>query len=208
MTVASFKSGLHYEKFVEDALRSVVRRALEEIAKEGLPGHHHFYITFRTHFPDVEISPSLLNRHPFELTIVLQNQYWGLEVEQDYFEVTLSFNKQSERLHIPFAAVSAFSDPPAKFGLQFNMDSDVEQPTTVFVVDDESDDTHQRSLDGNSKPHIKAPWKRNPPDAESTGRAADTEGRAADTEGRAADTTGKAADTEGKVIALDAFRKK
>lgn len=115
---------LRYDKMVEDALRGVVRDALTITARDGLMGEHHFYITFRTRFPNVRLADYMLARHPEEMTIVLQHQYWGLEVEPDYFEVTLSFSGISERLHIPFAAVTGFADPSAKFGLQFQVEED------------------------------------------------------------------------------------
>lgn len=119
------KSILRYDKMVEDALRGVLRDSLIA-SQDGLPGDHHFYITFRTRHPGVDISEPIRARYPDEMTIVLQHQYWGLEVTPEWFEVTLSFNRVNERLHIPFAAVTAFADPSAKFGLQFQADTSVE----------------------------------------------------------------------------------
>ena len=110
---------LRYDKMVEDALRGVVRDSLTFAAEQGLPGDHHFYVTFRTHHPGVALPVHVLARHPDEMTIVLQHQFWDLEVGHDQFAVTLSFSGKSERLVIPFAAVSGFADPSAKFGLQF-----------------------------------------------------------------------------------------
>ncbi len=110
---------LRYDKMVEDALRGVVRDALGFAALNGLPGDHHFYVTFKTHFPGVAIPKSLKARHPDEMTIVLQHQYWDLEVTEDLLSVTLSFSGKSERLVIPFVAITGFADPSAKFGLQF-----------------------------------------------------------------------------------------
>ncbi len=107
---------------VEDALRGVLREALIA-SQNGLPGDHHFYITFRTHHPGVQIADHMLARYPDDMTIVLQHQFWGLEVTPEWFEVTLTFNRVNERLHIPFAAVTAFADPSAKFGLQFQADA-------------------------------------------------------------------------------------
>jgi len=115
------KPVLRYDKMVEDALRGVLREALIA-SRDGLPGNHHFYITFHTQHPDVVIASYMRERYPQEMTIVLQHQYWGLEVTPEWFEVTLSFNRVNERLHIPFAAVTAFADPSVKFGLQFHVD--------------------------------------------------------------------------------------
>ncbi|MGF1625368.1 MAG: SspB family protein [Alphaproteobacteria bacterium] len=108
-----------YDQYVEDALRSVVRRTLEAVAEAGLPGNHHLYITFNTQHPDVDIPPFLAAQYPEEMTIVLQHQFWGLEVEARHFEVTLSFNKSHQRLHVPYVAITAFADPSVNFGLQF-----------------------------------------------------------------------------------------
>lgn len=120
------EESLRYDKMVEDALRGVVRDALIQTAQHGLFGEHHFYITFRTRFPGVQIANHILARHPDEMTIVLQHQFWGLDVGEEYFEVTLSFSGVSERLWIPFAAVTGFADPSAKFGLQFQVEEDDE----------------------------------------------------------------------------------
>ncbi|TAN55400.1 MAG: hypothetical protein EPN20_20275, partial [Magnetospirillum sp.] len=110
---------LRYDKMVEDALRGVVRDALTFAAEQGLPGDHHFYVTFRTHYPGVALPKHVLARHPDEMTIVLQHQFWDLDVSFEQFAVTLSFSGKSERLVIPFTAVTGFADPSAKFGLQF-----------------------------------------------------------------------------------------
>ena len=110
---------LRYHEMVERAMRGVVREALTEIAENGLPGEHHFYITFRTTAPGVEVSERVRAQNPDEMTIVLQHQFWGLEVADDAFGVTLSFGGVSERLHVPLDAVVGFVDPSVTFGLQF-----------------------------------------------------------------------------------------
>ena len=108
-----------YNTLVENGLRSVVREALRRVAEEGWPGTHHAYITFKTAAPGVEVPDFLSTRYPDELTIVLQHQFWGLEVEDDHFSVTLSFNKVGHRIVVPFAALTSYADPSIKFGLQF-----------------------------------------------------------------------------------------
>ena len=110
-----------YPKMVETALRGVMREALARTAREGLPGDHHFYVTFRTHAPGVAIPSHLLGKFPDEMTIVLQHQFRALEVGDDAFSVNLSFQSRSERLRIPFAAVTTFADPSVNFGLQFEV---------------------------------------------------------------------------------------
>ena len=115
-------TSLSYERMVEDALRGVLRQALKITEAQGLPGAHHFYITFDTTHPGLKIAPSLKALHPNEMTIVLQHQFWDLEVEEEHFSIALSFNGVQQRLSIPFAAVTAFADPHAKFGLKFHVE--------------------------------------------------------------------------------------
>lgn len=110
---------MNYEALAQTALRGVVRLALERVAKQGLPGDHHFYITFESQHPGVQMSDWLKERYPDEMTIVLQHQYSGLRVAPDHFEITLSFQKIPEPLVIPFEAVKAFFDPSVQFMLQF-----------------------------------------------------------------------------------------
>jgi len=110
----------HYDALVDDALRSVVKRVLVQVAEKGLPGSHHFYISFRSTDPGVEIPDYLRAKYPEEMTIVLQHQYWDLILYDDAFEVTVSCNKQQERIKVPFMALSAFVDPSVRFGLQFD----------------------------------------------------------------------------------------
>lgn len=112
---------IDYGAMVERALRGVVRDTLALVAEHGLTGRHHVYITFRTRHPGVDIPDSLLARYPSEMTIVLQHEFWGLEVGEEGFGVTLSFNKMSHRLEVPFEAISVFADPSVEFGLQFTL---------------------------------------------------------------------------------------
>jgi hypothetical protein len=113
-----------YDRMVEKAMRSVVREALTRVSTDGLPGQHHFYISFRTAFPGVRISDALKSRFPEDMTIVLQHQFWGLAVHKESFEVTLSFSGVQEKLVIPYAAITGFVDPSVKFGLQFRPDAE------------------------------------------------------------------------------------
>jgi hypothetical protein len=109
---------LDYARLVREALRDVPRQALRLAARDGLPGAHHFYLTFRTSHPGVAISPGLHARYPELMTIVLQHQYADLAVGEEAFSVTLRFGGAPERLHVPFAALVAFADPSVQFGLQ------------------------------------------------------------------------------------------
>lgn len=110
---------INYEDLVQNALVSVVRDLLKETAEKGLLGHHHFYVSYNTDHPDVELPDYLREQYPESITIVIQYDFWDLKVFEDRFEVTLSFNGVSEYLVVPFAAMTSFVDPSAKFGLQF-----------------------------------------------------------------------------------------
>ena len=108
-----------YQEMVERALRQVVRDALARAGEQGLPGNHHYFISFLTGHDGVAIPDHLRARYPDEMTIVLQHQFWGLEAGDDGFSVTLSFGGRSERLAVPYDAVTAFMDPAVNFGLRF-----------------------------------------------------------------------------------------
>jgi uncharacterized protein len=115
----------HYDKMVETALRGVARQALTLAARDGLRGGHHFYISFRAAAPGVVMPQQLLAKYPDEMTIVLQHQFWGLEVGEEAFSVSLSFSGRLEQLTIPFAAITTFADPSVNFGLHFEASAPV-----------------------------------------------------------------------------------
>jgi hypothetical protein len=171
-----------YDKMVEDALRGVVRAALLQAADGGLTGEHHFYITFRSDHPGVRVAPYLRDRYAQEMTIVLQYQFWDLEVEEDRFGVTLSFSDVHERIVVPFEAVTAFADPSVNFGLQFQIDQ-------------------QQAAD--------KPARAAAPESKSPGALpAPSEKPAAATQTSANDSNEDEDGGEGKVVAIDTFRKK
>jgi len=118
---------IRYDILAQEALRGVVRKVLAEVAKTGLPGEHHFFISFVTRAPGVRLSQRLLEQYDKEMTIVLQNQFWDLKVTETGFEVGLSFDGHPETLVIPFSAIKGFFDPSVQFGLQFD-------PATAPVV--------------------------------------------------------------------------
>ncbi len=179
----------HYDALVDDALRSVVRRVLVQVAEKGLPGSHHFYISFRSTDPGVQLPDYLRAKYPEEMTIVLQHQYWGLVIHDDSFEVTVSFNKQQEHIKVPFAALSAFVDPSVRFGLQFDGKN---KGTT-----DKSDGA------ATSPTPLPAPDKR-----PALGAPSGSEGKPEAAPAAAATQEAKPADAASKVIKLDTFRKK
>jgi uncharacterized protein len=110
---------IRYDILAQDALRGLVRKVLMDAAKNGLPGEHHFYISFDTRADGVRLSPRMRAQYPEEMTVVLQHQFWDLEVGESGFEVGVSFGGIPERLAVPFAAVKGFFDPSVQFGLQF-----------------------------------------------------------------------------------------
>ena len=118
------KDLIGYGQLVEDALRQVVRHSLTLAATDGLPGEHHFYLTFRTHHSGVVLPGHLKERFKDEMTIVLQHQFWNLQVEHEAFSLTLSFGGNHEDLVIPFPALTGFFDPSVQFGLQFQTVAD------------------------------------------------------------------------------------
>lgn len=119
-----------YDDIVQEALRAVVGRVLGQVESSGgtLPGDHHFYITFKTGAPGVSIPTHLKERFPDEMTIVLQNKFWDLKVDDLGFTVGLSFNQMPAKLDVPFAAITAFVDPAVDFGLQFQSVAGPDEP--------------------------------------------------------------------------------
>ena len=177
---------LPYALWVEDALRGVVRRALEHTSRYGLVGDHHFYVSFRTTDAGVHIPNHLRARYPAEMTIVLQHQFWDLKVGRQAFSVSLRFGGRLAPLRIPFSALTAFGDPSVNFGLQFAIaDPD---------LDEEADQQPGTSP--------ASPEQEQPGAGHGEGDAPDDAGRAA-----ADKADGKSADG-GRVIAFDTFRKK
>src|SRR6478672_8120203 len=125
MTDQTPESLIPYDEIVQDALRAVVGRVLGEVERSGgLPGDHHFYITFKTRMPGVAIPKHLLERFPDEMTIVIQHRFWDLKVEDESFTVGLSFGGVPATLHVPFAAVTQFHDPGVEFALTFHANAD------------------------------------------------------------------------------------
>jgi len=179
----------HYDALVDDALRGVVRRVLTQVAEKGLPGSHHFYISFRSTDPGVVLPDYLRAKYPEEMTIVLQHQYWDLVIGSNHFEVTVSFNKQQERIRVPFAALSAFVDPSVRFGLQFDR------------KDKATGDGRAETPAAAAAPTALPPAEKRPPIAAPAGAEAKP-----DTAAAPADA--KPEDGASKVVKLDSFRKK
>ncbi len=133
-----------YEDIVQKALRSVIHDSLKQVEKNGFPGNHHFYITFQTYSPGVKMSDYLKERYPDNVTIVLQHQFWDLEVRDHSFSVALSFSDIKENLVIPYSAIIEFSDPSVKFSLQFD-------PIEITEDDEEEEETEKISQKSSKK---------------------------------------------------------
>lgn len=117
---------IRYDVLAQDALRGLVRKVLTEVVQAGLPGEHHFFITFNTRYPGVRISARLAADYPGEMTVVLQHQFWDLVVTDSSFEVGLSFKGVPEKLHVPLRAITSFVDPHASFALKFDVAADAD----------------------------------------------------------------------------------
>ncbi|MDP1632897.1 MAG: ClpXP protease specificity-enhancing factor SspB [Caulobacter sp.] len=142
---------MHYEALAQDALRGVVKAALKVAAAPGgIPGDHHFYITFRTQAPGVSGPPELLGQYPEEMTIVLQHQYRDLAPGETFFTVTLKFGGSPKRLSVPYAAVTRFFDPHVQFGLQFEAPMVDIDPAALDAK--EADDAEAATADAGPEP--------------------------------------------------------
>ena len=110
---------INYEQLIKDSLKVVIKELLKSVSKKGLPGNHHFFISFITNFPGVEISEWMIKEYPNDMTIVIQNWFENLQVDDQYFSVVLNFKNKPEKMKIPFASIISFSDPSVNFSLQF-----------------------------------------------------------------------------------------
>jgi hypothetical protein len=180
---------IRYDLLIQDALRGVVRRVLADVARDGLSGEHHFYITFRTHARGVRLSARMRERYPDEMTIILQHQFWDLSVTDQAFEVGLSFKNIPEKLLVPFEAVTRFSDPSVEFDLKFEPEEEIAETS----ANDEG------SPGRFGTPKLVA-------ESDSAEVLAPEEGVAASREGNEDDSVEPAA--EANVVSIDAFRKK
>jgi uncharacterized protein len=218
---------IDYEALAQDAMRGVVRTVLTQAAKQGLPGDHHFYVSFDTGASGVVLSKRLKEKYPSEMTIVLQHRFWDLSVSDDGFEVKLTFDGIPERLVVPFAAIRVFFDPSVRYGLQFE-DPDIEPEAGESMSQRFAGRTPEHTSGGRATLRSAAPKKPRVPrkaKTEAAAPAAQTpQPNAAPAQPTpppptqlktAAPATAKSADDKPKqdnggaqIVRLDAFRKK
>ncbi len=185
---------IRYDLLVQDAVRGVVRKVLSDVARDGIPGEHHFYIGFRTHARGVRLSARVRELYPDEMTIVLQHQFWDLSVTGEAFEVGLSFQNRPEMLLIPFDAVTRFADPSVGFELQFAVEDAVAgvSDTGSSLPQTEPVSLEQSALAASLLPEAGTPKQR----------------KNASEEVKAEGTEEAAHQSEPKIVSIDAFRKK
>jgi uncharacterized protein len=136
-----------YPRMVDNAMRGVVREVLQQADRDGFSGQHHFYISFNTQHRGVSLSPQLREKYPSEMTIVLQHQFWDLDVKEHAFSLMLSFNNIPEKLVIPFDALTGFADPSVKFGLQFYDKAQDDEIEDMFSDDSDAEDDDAATAD-------------------------------------------------------------
>ncbi|MBY8915741.1 SspB family protein [Nitratireductor rhodophyticola] len=183
---------IRYDILAQDALRGVMRKVLAEVARTGLPGEHHFFITFLTNAPGVRVSSRLRERYPEQMTIVLQYQYWDLKVTETGFEVGLSFADVPEMLSVPFSAVRGFYDPSVNFELEFDVKPEQSEQT--------ADITEVHPEDAAEEPQKPAAKKK--PAKKARKDKAEAEAEPVQEDAPASESKGA------EVVSLDAFRKK
>jgi uncharacterized protein len=211
---------IRYDILAQEALRGVVRTVLADAAENGLPGEHHFYISFDTCADGVRLSPRMLAEYPKEMTIVLQHQFWDLMVTAEGFEVGMSFGGIPERVAVPFAAIKGFHDPSVKFGLQFQ---EIEEGAGEGLENESPHESQEENRDarehaptgmdrGAARPPAKHKTGRTPPalaavPAPAKSDAADPEAASTSAKTRSDEEPDKPAGG-GEVVRLDRFRKK
>src|SRR5215211_2868244 len=193
------KNLIRYDLLVQDALKGVVRKVISDAARDGLPGDHHFYVSFRTDFPGVRLSPRLREKYPEDMTIVLQHQFWDLSITEQHLDVGLSFSGVPERLFIPLDAVTGFFDPSVQFGLKFEID--------------DKDAAEDKPAKSNGA--VELPRKPTVPVARTAPKVPSRQAKPAGESEKAkapkaakAETSKDKDDAGAEVVSLDAFRKK
>lgn len=191
---------IRYDVLTQEALRDVIRKVLQEVASSGLPGEHHFFITFRTDHPGVRLSARMRERYPEEMTIVIQHSFWDLKITDTYFEIDLSFDDILERLRVPFSSLKGFFDPHVKFGVQFDAEYLEAANGDVEVVLDGSDDSGEVE----NLPQVAQSRDM----TKSTKKPKSKSKKKKDDKNNDSDQAGKESSEGAEIVSLDQFRKK
>ena len=204
---------IRYDLLVQDALRSVVRKVLSDAARTGLPGEHHFNISFKTQAPGVVIPAAMRQRYPDEMAIILQHEFWDLAVTAETFEVSLNFSRKPERLSIPFDSITGFSDPSVPFGFKLEPRMAAETAPNAASPTPAAKPAPAAKLASTSPvPHTLTPAPKVAKPASVETKPAEFDAKPAKTEAKSADAAAKSAPTDSpapaKVVSIDAFRKK
>lgn len=200
---------IRYDILAQDALRGVVKKVLTEVSGTGLPGEHHFYITFNTQAPGVRISPRLLGKYPKDMTIVLQHQFWDMQTSETAVEIGLSFDGIPEKLYIPYTSIISFIDPSVHFSLQFEVEEEYdEDEEEENLISEEEQDDIILSVIGDADEEKSESSKNTKDDKDQAAANADNKD-AKNVEEKDGDKGKDESKPEGaEVVSLDAFRKK
>lgn len=204
MTKEPAEDLIRYDVMVQEALIGVVRKVLQDAARHGLPGEHHFYITFRSQGPGVKISQRLTEKYPDEMTIVLQHQFWDLLVGEHSFEVGLSFGGVAEKLFVPFDALTGFYDPSVQFGLKFTPD----ETTADNDAGEEDEEEAAPEVQGKAEKPATGKAAAKSESEKPAGRKKKTEAEPAKSEEPAPEADEPPPPGGAQVVSLEAFRKK
>ncbi|OKL45376.1 SspB family protein [Pseudovibrio exalbescens] len=197
---------IRYDIIIQDALRGAVRKILTEVNRAGLPGEHHFYIAFETTAPGVKISTRLKERYPKEMTIVLQHQFWDLQITEHAFEVGLSFGGVPERLYVPFSAIKGFFDPSVQFALEFEPGKTAEDLPEEFRISEADLAAVEELHNELERSELTGAMAKNQNTADKQDLASVPEN--ANSEDAEDESDDKQDGDDSTVVSLDAFRKK
>lgn len=197
---------IRYDIIIQDALRGAVRKILTEVNRAGLPGEHHFYIAFETTAPGVKISTRLKERYPKEMTIVLQHQFWDLQITEHAFEVGLSFGGVPEKLYVPFSAIKGFFDPSVQFALEFEPGKTAEDLPEEFRISEADLAAVEELHNELERSELTGAMAKNQNTADKQDLASVPEN--ANSEDAKDESDNKQDGDDSTVVSLDAFRKK
>ncbi len=204
---------IRYDILAQEALRGVVKKVLQEVARTGLPGEHHFYVTFDTNFSGVHMSSRMKEKYPEEITIVVQHQYWDLETSDNGFSIGLSFDNIPETMRVPFAAIRGFFDPAVQFGLQFDANeadtgADEADNVSALPAPAKVEQITSAKADKKPKPVAKSKLDKKPKSQKKVkGKAKTKKDKSSEQTADDAKKNENAA-ASADVVSLDAFRKK